>query len=95
MSNTENLTSYFVDLAKATVDDYTLITLAAFGTSLGAAKRSPAVGLATFFGGYFALRLVNNVGEVIGYHARNTLVGNRFVAEAIKSKQVIEGEMTP
>jgi hypothetical protein len=65
-----NLILYTLGLVGGVVDDYTLITLTAFSVLLGFAVGSVLIGLTAFFGGYFLLRMVSHITDVIGYHAR-------------------------
>ena len=78
----KNLVLYFLGLAGAVLDDYTLITLAVFSGLVGAITRSVLIPLATFFGLYFVLRLVANIADVIGFHANSTGTGHHQQAQA-------------
>jgi hypothetical protein len=79
----KNLVLYVLGLIGAVVDDYTLVTLLIFCMLLGFILHAVLIPVAVFFGAYFVLRLVNNVTEGIGHHARATAQTNMQVAAAI------------
>jgi hypothetical protein len=76
-----NLILYVLGLIGGVVDDYTLVTLTAFAALVGVIVGSILIGLAVFFGGYFVLRVVSNVAEVIGFHANRTAAAQEQVAQ--------------
>lgn len=78
----KNIVLYFVGLLGAIVDDYALITLVIACVLLGFALGSILIPLTVFFGAYFVLRLVGNMSEVIGYHARMTAQATMQIAAA-------------
>jgi hypothetical protein len=78
----KNIVLYLLGLVGGAVDDYTLLTLTIFCILLGFITGSILIPLATFFGGYFLVRLVGNLAEVIGFHARSTIDGQRFIAQS-------------
>lgn len=93
-----NLILYTLGLIGGVVDDYTLITLAIFSALLGVVVGSVLIGLTAFFGGYFVLRMVLHLAETIAFHARATLDGHRFVAQATLPQPVgqpVEGDVIP
>lgn len=77
----KNLVLYVLGLLGGVVDDYTLVTLAAFAALLGVVVGSLLIGLTAFFGGYFILRVVANLAEVIGFHANRTAAAQEQVAQ--------------
>jgi uncharacterized membrane protein YagU involved in acid resistance len=79
----KNLVLYVLGLIGAVVDDYTLITLLIFCVLLGFILHAVLIPLAVFFGAFFVLRLVSNVAESIGHHAKATAQTNMQVAAAI------------
>ena len=78
-----HLLRYVGGLVVALLQDYTLITLLIFVGLLGWLLGSVLIPAATFFGAYFMLRLVANLGEAIGWHGRTVAQANMQVAAAL------------
>lgn len=77
-----NIVLYFLGLIGAVVDDYTLVTLTIFCVLLGFVLSAVLIPITVFFGGYFLLRMVKNVSDVIGTHAQATFQGSQVEAQS-------------